>query len=69
MGRASLGPHLRRQADVVITDKAGVRVVLDVFALNVVLQVEKGLVWSFLHLDDAHLHDVHLVGRQRVWSV
>lgn len=53
-------PHLRRQAHVVIADEARVGVVFDVFALNIMLQVEEGPAWSLLQLYDTHLHDVHL---------
>lgn len=56
------GPHLWCQAHVVVADKARVGVVLDVLALDIVLQVEERLAWPLLQLHDAHLHDVHLVG-------
>lgn len=67
--RASRGAsHLWSQADVVIADKARVGVVLDVLALDVMLQVEKWLARSLLQLNNAHLHDVHLGGGQGVGS-
>lgn len=57
--------HLRSEADVVVPHKAGVGVVFDVLALDVVLQVEERFTWSVHHLHHTHLHDVHLRTRQR----
>lgn len=43
-----------------ILHKAGVRVVLNVVALNEVLQMVQWLVWSVHKLQDRHLKDVNL---------
>lgn len=56
--------HLWSKPDVVVPHKAGVGVVLDVLALDVVLQVEERLVGSVAHLYHTHLHDVHLRNSQ-----
>lgn len=56
--------HLWSESDVVIPHEAGVGVVLDVLALDVMLQVEQRFTGSVGHLHHAHLHDVHLRRRQ-----
>lgn len=52
--------HLRSESDVVVPHKAGVGVVFDVLALDVMFQVEERFTWSVGHLHHVHLHDVHL---------
>lgn len=52
--------HLWSQPDGVVSHEAGVGVVFDVLALDVMLQVEEGFAWSLYHLHHTHLHDVHL---------
>lgn len=52
--------HLRSETDVVVPHEAGVGVVFDVLALDVMFQVEEGFAWSLCHLHHVHLHDVHL---------
>lgn len=52
--------HLWSQSDVVVPHEARVGVVLDVFSLDVMLQVEERFSRSVYHLHHTHLHDVHL---------
>lgn len=52
--------HLWSEADVVVPDKARIGVVLDVLALDVMLQVEERFTGSVCHFHHTHLHDVHL---------
>lgn len=52
--------HLWSEADVVVPHKAGIGVVFDVLALDVMLQVEERFTGSVCHLHHTHLHDVHL---------